>query len=86
MGWGSLHWTDAKYFHHGATYRAWCSIAKTVIILGYRDPSHRDREQQGTQRSEAFYSSGTHVHTAKPNPHTYVAPYKFNHYKNEVEI
>eukprot|EP00959_Pyramimonas_sp_CCMP1952_P404857 8485117-Pyramimonas_sp.AAC.1 len=59
MGWESLQWTDVKYLHHGTTYRAWRSIIKTEIIPGYIEPSHRDRMQQGTQRSEAFYSSST---------------------------
>eukprot|EP00959_Pyramimonas_sp_CCMP1952_P298723 6248003-Pyramimonas_sp.AAC.1 len=62
------------------------NILKTGIIPGCVDPSHRDRRQQGSQRSEAFYSSSTYIHTAKPNPHTFVPPYKFNHYKKEVEL
>eukprot|EP00959_Pyramimonas_sp_CCMP1952_P340466 7131220-Pyramimonas_sp.AAC.1 len=56
------------------------------IIPGYRDPSRRDRKHHEEPRAEAFYSSSTYIRGAQPNPHTFVTPYKFNRYKNEVEI
>eukprot|EP00959_Pyramimonas_sp_CCMP1952_P347567 7280085-Pyramimonas_sp.AAC.1 len=62
MGWESLQWTHVKYLHHGTTFRAWRSILKSGSIPGYIDPSsQRDKHFRGPPRTEAFFSSSTHI-------------------------
>eukprot|EP00959_Pyramimonas_sp_CCMP1952_P128094 2679020-Pyramimonas_sp.AAC.1 len=87
MGWESLQWTDVRDLHHGTASRAWRNILKTGTIPGYIDPSsQRDKHHTPSQRSEAFFSSSTYLDNVQKNPHTSVESYKFNNYKNEVEL